>query len=140
MSAAARELWELVEPLLPPRRYDPRGGRPRTIPDRNCLAGIISMTRACIPWELLPAGALGCGTSATCWRRFDAWTQAGVSDRLHLVLLDRLGTQGRVAWSRLLVDTASLRAKRGDHTGANPVDRASRGESRTWPPTRLGCR
>jgi transposase len=105
-------LWEIVEPLLP-RRYDPRGGRPRSVPDRNCLAGIIYMTRASIPWELLPAGELGCGSYATCWRRFAEWTEAGVWDALHLTLLDRLGTQDRVDWSRVLVDTASLRAKRG---------------------------
>jgi transposase len=109
------ELWELVEPLVPPRRYDPRGGRPRQVPDRNCLAGIIYMTRTSIPWELLPAKELGCGSYATCWRRFAEWTDAGVWDALHLALLDRLGTQDRVDWSRVLVDTTSLRAKRGPH-------------------------
>jgi transposase len=50
---------------------------------------------------------------ATCWRRFAEWTDAGVWDALHLVLLDRLGEQGLVDWSRVLVDAASLRVKRG---------------------------
>jgi transposase len=111
------ELWEIVEPLLPPPPRSPRGGRPRSVPDRNCLAGIIYMIRASIPWELLPAGELGCGSYATCWRRFAEWTEAGVFETLHLVLLDQLGEQGMVDWSRLLVDSASLRAKRGGPRG-----------------------
>jgi transposase len=111
------ELWKIVESLLPPRRHDPRGGRPRQVPDRNCLAGIIYMARASIPWELLPAKELGCGSYATCWRRFAEWTEAGVWDALHLVLLDRLGADGRLDWSRVLVDTSSLRAKRGGPHG-----------------------
>jgi hypothetical protein len=53
------------------------------------------------------------GSYATCWRRFSEWAAAGVFETLHLVLLDRLGEQGMVDWSRLLVDSASLRAKRG---------------------------
>jgi hypothetical protein len=41
--------------------------------------------------------------------------------------LDRLGEQGRLDWSRASVDTMSVRAKRGDHGGANPVDRGKPG-------------
>lgn len=114
------ELWEIVEPLLPPAPHRPRGGRPRSVPDRNCLAGIIYMTRASIPWELLPATELGCGSYVTCWRRFAEWAAVGVFETLHLVLLDRLGEQGLVDWSRLLVDSASLRAKRGGPRGRKP--------------------
>jgi transposase len=110
-------LWEIVAPLLPPPPRSPRGGRPRSVPDRNCLAGIIYMTRASIPWELLPAGELGCGSYATCWRRFAEWADAGVFEMLHLVLLDRLGEHGMVDWSGVLVDSASLRAKRGGPRG-----------------------
>ena len=121
------ELCEIVAPLPPPAPHSPRGGRPRSVPDRNCLAGIIYMTRASIPWELLPARELGCGSYVTCWRRFAEWADAGVFERLHLVLLDRLGEQSMVDGSGLLVDSASLRAKRGDHVGANPVDRGKPG-------------
>jgi transposase len=117
----------IVEPLLPPRRYDPRGGRPRSVPDRNCLAGIIYMTCASIPWELLPARELGCGSYATCWRRFAEWTEAGVWDALHLALLDRLGPRigwtGHGCWST----PPACGPREGDHTGANPVDRAKAG-------------
>jgi transposase len=43
------------------------------------------------------------------------------------VLLDELGEAGGLDWSRVSVDSFSLRAVRGDQVGANPVDRAKPG-------------
>jgi transposase len=63
------ELWALVEPLLPAPPRPPYGGRRRTISDRACFAAIVYMARTSTPWRLLPARELGCGSSATCWRR-----------------------------------------------------------------------
>jgi hypothetical protein len=40
-----------------------------------------------------------------------------VFDALHLAVLDRLGEQGRLDWSRASVDTMSVRAKRGGPRG-----------------------
>ncbi|CCD03896.1 conserved protein of unknown function, partial (plasmid) [Azospirillum baldaniorum] len=34
---------------------------------------------------------MGCGSGMTCWRRLHEWHRAGVWERLHRVLLDRLG-------------------------------------------------
>ena len=111
------ELWVLVEPLLPAPPRPPYGGRHRTIPDRNCFAAIVFMARSSTPWRLLPARELGCGSPATCWRRLTEWAAAGVFDALHLVVLDRLGEQGQVDWSRASVDTMSVRAKRRSYRG-----------------------
>jgi transposase len=119
------QLWALVEPLLPAPPRPPYGGRHRTISDRNCFAAIVFMARTSTPWRLLPARELGCGSPATCWRRLTEWAKAGVFDQLHLEVLDRLGEQGRLDWSRARVDTMSVRAKRG--VGANPVDRGKPG-------------
>ena len=85
------------------------------------------MARTSTPWRLLPAQELGCGSPSTCWHRLTEWANAGVFDRLHLEVLDRLGAQGGLDWSRASVDTMSVRAKRGDHVGANPVDRGKHG-------------
>lgn len=113
-------------PATPPRPW--WGGRVRTIPDRNCFAAVVFMARTSTPWRLLPAPELGCGSPATCWRRLIEWANAGVFDQLHLEVLDRLGEQDRLDSSRVSVDSASLRAKRGgDHVGANPVDRGKPG-------------
>jgi Transposase DDE domain len=85
------------------------------------------MARTSTPWRLLPTRELGCGSPATCWRRLTEWADAGVFDRLHLEVLDRLGEQGRLDWSRASVDTMSVRAGAGDQVGANPVDRGKPG-------------
>src|SRR3954465_3646911 len=108
------ELWELVEPLLPPPPPREHGRAPRQIPDRACFAAVVFMARTSTPWELLPARELGCGSASTAYRRFAAWTRAGVFARLTLVLLDELGEAGRIDWRRVSVDSVSLRAvKRG---------------------------
>jgi transposase len=85
------------------------------------------MARTSTPWRLLPAKELDCGSPATVWRRLNQWATAGVFEALHLDILDRLGERGRLDWSRASVDSASVRAKRGDHVGANPVDRGKPG-------------
>ena len=60
------------------------------------------------------------------------WQEAGVWQALHHRLLDWLGDQGSVDWSRASLDTVSVRAK---HGGSTPVlirlIVASRGASTT---------
>jgi transposase len=104
-------LWAIVEPLLPPDPPKPKGGRPR-VPDRACLTGILFVLKSGIPWELLPL-EMGCGSGVTCWRRLRDWQVAGVWERLHQTLLDRLGEADRIDWSRASLDSASVPAKRG---------------------------
>ena len=135
------ELWALVAPLLPAPPRPPYGGRNRTISDRACLAAIVYMARTSTPWRLLPTQELGCGSPATVWRRLNQWANAGVFEQLHLVVLDRLGAQGRLDWSRAAVDTMSVRAKRGGTTWAQIQSIvASLEPSSTWSATVAGCR
>ena len=120
------DLWEAIEPLLLRERPKPKGGRPR-VPDRAALGGIIFVLRTGTPWRLLPR-ELGCASGSTCWRRLRDWQAAGVWERLHATLLNWLGDEGAVDWSRASVDSLSVRAKRGgEETGPNPVDRGKRG-------------
>jgi transposase len=105
------ELWEIVEPLLPPEPPKPRGGRPR-VPNRAALTGIVFVLKTGIPWEMLPK-EMGCGSGSTCWRRLRDWQEAGVWRRLHRTLLDRLGEVDEIDWSRTCLDSASVPAKRG---------------------------
>ena len=105
------DLWAVVAPLLPAVPPKPKGGRPR-VSDRAALTGIIFVLKSGIPWEMLPQ-ELGCGSGVTCWRRLRDWQQAGVWDRLHHELLDRLGEADRIDWSRASLDAASIPAKGG---------------------------
>src|SRR5918995_6742024 len=84
-------LWQRIQPLLPAPPPRPRGGVPRRVPDRNCVAALVFMTRTSTPWSLLPAKELGCGSATTRWRRLGEWARAGVFEQLQGVLLDELG-------------------------------------------------
>ncbi len=71
---------------------------------------------------------MGCGSGSTCWRRLRDWQEAGVGERLHATLLNWLGDEGAIDWSRTSVDSLSVRTKRGgEDTGPNLVDRGKRG-------------
>jgi transposase len=92
-------------------------------------------------WRLLPAQELGCGSPATCWRRLTEWAKAGVFDQLHLEVLDRLGVDGQLEWSRASVDTMSVRARRGGIMLAQiPSIAANPDPSSTWSATAMACR
>ena len=118
------ELWNAIAPLLPPERPKPKGGRPR-VPDRAALTGILFVLRTGCPWDALPA-ELGCGSGSTCWRRLRDWQAAGVWDRLHHTLLNRLGSRARIDWTRASLDSASVSAKRGAKRPARTPRTAAR--------------
>jgi transposase len=106
------ELWEVVEPLLPPEPDKTDGGRPR-IDNRAALTAIILVLKSAIPWEMLPQ-EMGCGAGMSCWRRLAECHEAGVWEELHKVLLDRLGGSDQIDWSRASVGSASVAAARRD--------------------------
>src|SRR5262245_29207196 len=105
------ELWAVIAPLLPPEPPKPKGGRPR-LEDRKVLTGIIFVLKSGIGWELL-SREMGCGSGMTCWRRLRDWNRAGVWERLHCALLQRLADAGKIDWSGASLDSASVPAKRG---------------------------
>jgi transposase len=105
------ELWEAIEPLLPEEPPKPKGGRPR-VDDRAALTGIIFVLKSGIPWEMLPQ-EMGCGSGMTCWRRLKEWHEAGVWERLHQKLLDRLGKVDEIDWERASLDSSSVAAPGG---------------------------
>ncbi|MDX3061548.1 IS5 family transposase [Streptomyces clavifer] len=120
------ELWSLIEPLLPVPAPKLVPGRPR-VPDRQALCGILFVLHTGIQWEYLPQ-ELGFGSGMTCWRRLAAWNEAGVWDRLHVVLLARLRAAKQLDWSRAVIDSSHVRAaRRGPKSGPSPVDRARPG-------------
>jgi len=104
------ELWALVEPILPKHPYVPGMGKPR-VPDRVCLTGIIFVLKSGIPWEDFPQEMGCCGM--TLWNRLDEWRKAGVWEKLHRLLLDKLRGADQIDFSRVIVDSASVRAVHG---------------------------
>ena len=104
-------LWEQIQPLLPPHRPSPKGGR-RPADDRKCLQGIIFVLKTGCQWQQLPK-CESWPSGSTCWRRFSKWTQAGVWPQVHRKLLNILGKAGEIDLTVVIVDSASVRALKG---------------------------
>ncbi|MEU2502993.1 IS5 family transposase [Streptomyces pseudogriseolus] len=120
------ELWSHIEPLLPEPPPKQVEGRPR-VPDRQALCGILFVLHTGIQWEYLPQ-ELGFGSGMTCWRRLAAWNEAGVWEKLHQLLLNKLRSKNQLDWSRAVIDSSHVRAARkGPKSGPSPVDRARPG-------------
>jgi transposase len=82
------------------------------LPDRQALQGILFVLHTGMAWRHLPL-ELGFGSGATCYRRLDEWQRAGVWERLHALLLSRLRAAGEIEWSRAVVDSSQVQAKKG---------------------------
>ncbi|MDQ3809572.1 MAG: IS5 family transposase [Chloroflexota bacterium] len=122
----SEDLWEAIEPWLPPERAEVRGGPPR-VPNRAALGGIIYVLRHGLRWRDLPQ-ELGYGSGVTCWRRLRQWQALGICANVHRTVLNWLGDLGAIDWTRASLDSTSVRAKRGgEHTGPNPTDRGKAG-------------
>lgn len=134
------ELWELVESLLPQRERRFRYPGRKRLPDREALQGILFVLHTGIAWTHLPQ-ELGFGSGVTCWRRLDEWQRAGVWERLHELLLARLRAAGELEWSRAVVDSSQIHAKKGAPQRARARStEAVRAPSTTSWSTRAGSR
>jgi transposase len=109
---APDDLWEIAGPLIPAPRRRAQGGGRRRVDDRAVLAAIVYITQAGCSWWKLPGSLFGV-SRATAHRRFAEWTRAGLWERMHQVILDRLGSGGFIDWSRAIVDSISVRAEKG---------------------------
>jgi transposase len=92
------ETWELINPLLPERPPQPKGGRP-ALSNRDALTGVLFVLRMRLAWEDLPR-EMGCGCGMTCARRLREWQQTGVWPRIEDVLKRNLHRAERYDWPR----------------------------------------
>lgn len=104
------ELWSAVQPLVPQHRPHPKGGKP-PVPDRVCLSGILFVLKTGIAWEDFPCEMGCCGM--TLLNRLRQWNKAGVWQAMHRLMLDKLRSAGKIDLSRVIVDSASIRAIHG---------------------------
>ena len=127
------DLWAIVEPLLPKHEASPKGGHPR-VPDRVCLTGILFVLKTGLPWEDFPQEMGCCGM--TLWNRLEEWRKAGVWDQLHRVLLGKLRQEDQIDFSRVVVDSSSVRAMHGGKKrDPAPWTAGKQGPSTTWSST-----
>jgi transposase len=111
VSAGARRLWALVEPLMPPVKTRPQGGGMSRVDDRAVFTAIVFVLTSCCAWRHLPP-SFGV-TMPAVHRRFSERTQADLWRQLHHAVLDELGSRRLIDWSGAVVDAASVRAKKG---------------------------
>jgi transposase len=113
------ELWEQIEPLLPPEPPHPKGGRPRA-PARQMLDAIFYVLRTGIQWKALPR-SLGAGS--TVHDRFQEWVAAGVFWKLWQAgLLEYDGRLG-LDWEWEALDGALTKAPLGGEKNRAQSDR-----------------
>jgi transposase len=113
------ELWALIEPLVPKHERRFRHPGRKRLDDRLALQGILFVLHTGIAWEHLPQ-ELGYGSGMTCRRRPAEWNKAGVWQRLHEVLLDRLRAADALDFSRAAVDSSHIRALKGERRPGRP--------------------
>ena len=105
------DLWNEIAELFPAHQPSADGGR-HPIQPRVVLTAILFVLKTGIAWEDLPAKVFGCSYK-TCQRRLEAWTHSDLWSRLHHLFLARLRAADQIDWSRVVVDTSSVKAPLG---------------------------
>ncbi|MEU0042727.1 transposase [Streptomyces werraensis] len=104
------ELWSLTSRCCPSRRRSRWKGDLGCPTAKRC-AGSCSSSTPAFRWEYLPQ-ELGFGSGMTCWRRLAAWNEAGVWEKLHQLLLNKLRSKNQLDWFRGVNDSSHVRAAR----------------------------
>ena len=102
------DVWQRMEPLLPPRKPHPLGCHNPRVPDRAAMNAILFVLRTGCQWNAL--NATGICSSSSAYRRFRQWADAGVFEsfwRAGLLQYDQ--TKG-IDWSWLAMDGAMTKA------------------------------
>ena len=103
-----------------------RTGRP-PMPTIEVVEALHFFVREGVQWRELRATA-GRASGSTLRRRLDDWSAAAVLRRVHVVLIRMVRSGPEVASWDVVVDSCSVRAKRGGElTGPNPTDRGKAG-------------
>ena len=113
------ELWARIEPLLPPKRPQPKGGRPWSS-DRQVMDAIFYVLRTGIQWKALPRSM---GSGSTAHRRFQQWEKAGVFRRLWAAGLREYDQLKGLGWRWQAMDGAMTKAPLGGEKNGGQSDR-----------------
>jgi putative transposase len=80
------EQWAIVEPLIPPAKQSPRGGRPRKVNMREVLNTLLYLNRSGCQWDMLPHDLL---PKSTVYDYFVQWRDDGTWAKLVEALRER---------------------------------------------------
>ena len=79
-----RGLWDLVQPLFPPEKLRPKGGRPPR-ESFKILAGIFYRLRTRCQWKALPRHL---PSGSVCHKAFQEWESSGLFRKVFTVAVD----------------------------------------------------
>ncbi len=105
------EMWEQVEPLLPPRKSHPLGCHRPRVPDRTAMDAIFFVLRTGMQWNAL--NVTGLCSSSSAHRRFQEWAEAGVFLELWKQGLLQYDALEGIDWKWLSMDGAMTKAPLG---------------------------
>jgi transposase len=100
------DLWNLIEPMLPPDKPPGANGRPR-VPNRTVLNGILYVLRTGCQWKMVPQEY---SSGSTCHLRFQAWVRAGVFERVWRVCEKHYDDLKGIDWRFQSLDSATVSA------------------------------
>lgn len=105
------QMWQKIEPLLPPRKAHPLGCHRGRVPDRAAMDAIFFVLRTGCQWNAL--NVTGICSSSSAHRRFQEWVEAGLFLELWKQgLLEYEAVKG-IDWSWLSMDGAMTKAPLG---------------------------
>ncbi len=124
MASRAAELVAGIIDRIEGRPYGT--GRP-PLPTVEVIETLRFFVREGVQWrELRAAAGRACGS--TLRRRLDEWSATALLRRVHVALIRMVRSGPEVASWEVVVDSCSVRAKRGGElTGPNPTDRGKAG-------------
>ena len=99
-------LWNLIEPILPPDKPPGANGRPR-VPNRTVLNGMLYVLRTGCQWKMVPREY---SSGSTCHLRFQTWVRAGLFQRIWRVCLEHYDDLKGIDWRFQSLDSATVSA------------------------------
>ena len=100
------DLWNLIEPILPPDKAPGTNGRPR-VPNRTVLNGILYVLRTGCQWKMVPRQY---GSGSTRHLRLQTWARASLFARIWRVCLQHYDDLQGVDWRFQSLDSATVSA------------------------------